>query len=623
MANNFQSSNEYVEYKGIRILVSTFNISQNLKKEALTNSWLNIDQDAIDVYAVGLQEVAFAADTIKGIDLKSEKEWLEVIANNLHSNVDYVKLRMARSVGVMVVVFIRKQLLDYVSDLSTSTPCTGIIGEIGQKGGIANRNAAIRFNLHQTSLCFINSHFSPHLSEIDARNLDFKEANKRTVFKVQDELFYIQDHDFVFWFGDFNYRANGLTANEVKDLLAKNDLKAVLKQDQLKEQQKLGKIFVNYNEALINFMPTYKYDFDTDDWDSSEKQRAPAWCDRILWSTKEPVKCLAYRSHPEIRFSDHKPVSALFSADIKVLKAKTSKKTLEDVILEKNKSDVLPQISIDKNKIDLGRLEYQNVIKESLTIENIGSTDIYFRTSAKNKEQLQNYLKLKPHKGVLLKGQKQVLDVEICIDEHSVSDMIKKEGLIDDVLVFHLNKLTELSVSLVGEYVLSSFGCSIECLINLNKPIKEYSASELRNLMEKYGESRNELYQNNSPLTKLDNPEKTIKIIETAVKNQEKTILHSLTVPKELILLVNLFLKTGLSVEGLFRKSSLNDDFPSILRTIDTFDSSKLESASAFSLSEAMLLFLDSLATPVIPFQHYQRAVDNATDFESCKQVTV
>ena len=48
------------------------------------------------------------------------------------------------------------------------------------------------------------------------------------------------------------------------------------------------KVFRAFIEAKISFPPTYKYDLFSDDYDTSEKLRIPAWTDRVLWRRRKP-----------------------------------------------------------------------------------------------------------------------------------------------------------------------------------------------------------------------------------------------------------------------------------------------------------------------------------------------
>jgi len=45
-------------------------------------------------------------------------------------------------------------------------------------------------------------------------------------------------------------------------------------------------VFHGFNEGPTNFIPTYKYDLFSNDFDTSEKCRVPAWTDRVMWRRK-------------------------------------------------------------------------------------------------------------------------------------------------------------------------------------------------------------------------------------------------------------------------------------------------------------------------------------------------
>jgi len=81
-----------------------------------------------------------------------------------------------------------------------------------------------------------------------------------------------------------------------------------------------GLTFPHYAEARIFFPPTYKYDLETDDYDTSEKARIPAWCDRILRKGNN-LRQINYDTAP-LRFSDHRPVYATFLCKVSIVNEK-------------------------------------------------------------------------------------------------------------------------------------------------------------------------------------------------------------------------------------------------------------------------------------------------------------
>jgi hypothetical protein len=97
-----------------------------------------------------------------------------------------------------------------------------------------------------------------------------------------------------------------------------NNLTKLLERDQLLATRRKNPWFRlrAFTELPLTFAPTYKYDVGSDTYDSSEKKRAPAWCDRLLYRGHDRIEQLDYRRH-EVRVSDHRPVSGLFTMVIK------------------------------------------------------------------------------------------------------------------------------------------------------------------------------------------------------------------------------------------------------------------------------------------------------------------
>lgn len=60
----------------------------------------------------------------------------------------------------------------------------------GNKGGVG-----VRFELNETSMCFVNCHLAAHVEEFQRRNQDFHQIFNRLGFYMNDGIKYIKDHE--------------------------------------------------------------------------------------------------------------------------------------------------------------------------------------------------------------------------------------------------------------------------------------------------------------------------------------------------------------------------------------------------------------------------------------------
>ncbi|XP_033341433.1 synaptojanin [Megalopta genalis] len=346
--------NEYVIPMNLRVSVGTYNVNGGkhfrsiVQKDVPFADWLldaprkstslvsvEYDNVPVDIFAIGFEEIVdLNASNIMAASTDNAKAWAEELQKVLSRDTEYVLVTYQQLVGVCLYLFIRPMHAPYLRDLAVDCVKTGFGGATGNKGA-----AAIRCVLYSTSFCFVCAHFAAGQSQVNERNADYAEITRKITFPMGRTL---NTHDYVFWCGDFNYRVD-MDKDEMKEMIKRNELDQILQFDQLKVQQAQGNVFKNFLEGPINFAPTYKYDVFSDDYDTSEKCRQPAWTDRVLWKRRKqvpdidsptdwnPGKLIHY-GRVELKQSDHRPVIAIVDIDIHCVDPEKREKVFKEVI---------------------------------------------------------------------------------------------------------------------------------------------------------------------------------------------------------------------------------------------------------------------------------------------------
>jgi hypothetical protein len=183
--------------------------------------------------------------------------------------------------------------------------------------------------IDDSSICFVNAHLSAGQTHTSARNADIASVLRSTSLKcstgTNDSVIFINggdgtmilDHEFCVFFGDLNYRID-MSSHVIRRKIGERDYNGLYIYDQLR-CIKSRMLLRNFREGPLHFAPTYKYDIGTDTYDTSDKMRSPAWCDRILWRGESGKVILHNYQRHEIRYSDHRPISAYMTLRIKTV----------------------------------------------------------------------------------------------------------------------------------------------------------------------------------------------------------------------------------------------------------------------------------------------------------------
>ncbi|XP_018324619.1 inositol polyphosphate 5-phosphatase E isoform X2 [Agrilus planipennis] len=235
---------------------------------------------------------------------------------------------------IHLAIFLRRDLIWYCSLSDDSSLSVRPGTAFRTKGAVASA-----FILFGTSFLFVTAHLTAHQEKVKERVSDVKKIvhslDLPRILPIKNKSRDVtQNFDYVFWFGDLNFRLASPRSKVLEWIsstsfpLPSHMPHGYMHHDQLCTVLADGAAFHGFTEANITFPPTYKYDPGTQNFDSSSKQRTPAYTDRILYKQRSQrrlnsendhtqIECVVYDSVSSIKTSDHKPVWGVFRVKIR------------------------------------------------------------------------------------------------------------------------------------------------------------------------------------------------------------------------------------------------------------------------------------------------------------------
>eukprot|EP00659_Diplonema_papillatum_P008954 gene8954-13863_t len=318
--------NLYLRRRDLTVAVCTWNVAEAAAQRVSgLEKWLQAKRSP-DIIAVGLQEVDMSAMALATSSTGKSDPWLDCLSRHLIP-FSFRRLTHANLVGIFLAIFVKIDLYPYVEQITTKEIKLGTGGFTGNKGA-----CVASFMVHCKRFVFVSSHFVPHQENTEKRNENFHFIlNYLTQHDPPPSKFEDPPHelvclgpsggegprsaratsssggnffgspkssqqannllswkDYVFWFGDLNYRI-----------------------DTSYEEVMIAIAHKNYNNIL-----------------AGHKKRVPAYTDRILYFSQRttkpdeflptksnfvvPMKYKAYQNP----VSDHFPVSCLFKVAV-------------------------------------------------------------------------------------------------------------------------------------------------------------------------------------------------------------------------------------------------------------------------------------------------------------------
>ncbi|KAF8728361.1 phosphatidylinositol dephosphorylation, partial [Rhizoctonia solani] len=572
-----QQDTELKHVRDISVRVGTFNVNGQDPKESL-RPWLcppDTTTATSDLIVLGFQELDLSTEALLiSTTTLREDIWCEALMRDLAElGEEYVKLTSKQLVGVLIVVLIRRPILPLLapSGVASSSAGVGILGTMGNKGGVA-----LRLQLLDTTLVFMNAHLAASAHAVPPPDPN----QTQPVFIGRgpipmDAVVDRRNADYIS-LTDFNYRID-LLDDEIRAFIedpTDKDYTTLLKFDQLKVQQHFGKAFSGMIEGPIRFKPCAVLN-------QKAHTRRPAWTDRILYQTArgkdKTVRLIedSYQSYPAISLSDHKPVSADFIVQVEEMDRGLAETRMKQLIKNLGRlplEEDVPRIRLSDDFIDFVGVRYLKPLIRELKIQNIGFITAYWRIiPLENGGPLHpDWVTIHPTSGVLLPGDSVAITITTSITNGIAAELNAGNKKLEDIVILRAIRGKDTFLPINGTWTRTCLAYSPTALVRLPGPVR------------------------------------TSTVLKSAQLPPEKASSS----PRELMRLINWLMKNSIEFDDLFEKPGDTNIVDQIVEALDTgdefpFDEKTPDHGVALAFASALLLFLEEMPEPVIPYGLY------------------
>ncbi|KAE9553246.1 hypothetical protein FO519_003554 [Halicephalobus sp. NKZ332] len=285
-----------------KIFLYTYNVGNN--RPPSDYSSFRIFKEArnkkADIYVVALQEIPHMEITKMET---SSRTWRSFFCEMM-SSCDLTLIYGIPLVSNLLLVFSEVRLASFIRQKNTRYVRYTMGGTLGYKGSLGIR-LHLRSGVH---LIFVISHLVHGDNNVEYRCQQLKQAASCMFDDICES-----EKRVIFWLGDLNFRVdNDSTSQCIIPSNVPSDLHSNIA-EQLKTLMTQERVFQGFHEPEITFPPTYRFIVRQDLYDHA---RRPSWCDRILVkATDMKFNNIEYDSDIGVRYSDHRPVFAIYELD--------------------------------------------------------------------------------------------------------------------------------------------------------------------------------------------------------------------------------------------------------------------------------------------------------------------